>query len=104
MAVARGTSDQAEVQRLSTVHGTSIYMNNTQRNVSIMLDDHTSAQLPSLSLERVDRIHPAIGVGAGCGSDALVIGRELAIARISPSTPPQAIMSCRAGGTYDRPR
>lgn len=59
--------------------------------VSITCDDHTSAQLSCLSLERVDRIHAAIGVGAGRSCHALVIGRELAIARISPGTSLQAI-------------
>lgn len=84
-AFAQRTSDHADSNVFSTL------MAGQRMDTSITLDDHTSAQLSSLSLERVDRIHTAISVSAGCSGHALVIGRELAIARISPSTSLQAI-------------
>lgn len=64
----KGTSDQAELQRLSTFHGRFIDMRNTQRDVSITLGDYTSAQLYSWSLERVDGICPDIPKFAPAGN------------------------------------
>lgn len=50
-----------------------------------------SARLRSISREGAHRVDTAIGVCAGCCGHALAIAGELAIARVSPGAPLQAI-------------
>ena len=48
----------------------------------------------------VGRIDPAIGICARCGSHALTIGRELAVARIAPNAALQTIAILYGGRPY----
>lgn len=50
-----------------------------------------------LTSEGVSWIDPAIGVGARSRRHALAIGRELAVSRISPDSPLQAVAVLRCG-------